>query len=379
MPGEVDESIAPAEGREVRLTIDVELQRRLEQLFASTGRTGSIAVIDVQTCDVLALVSWPVYDLNRFWRDYEKLEDDRENLPLVHRAVYYTCAPGSTVKPITALAGLGEGIINTSTEINCNGSNTRSRKGVPHCWIHKFNTGHGSLSVVPAVRHSCNIFFVETAHRMRGESLSKWFGFFGFGRRPGTGLPSERPGSAGPEGRPYVPSDAWFMSIGQGVADASCLQVANAMATIARSGRFLSPRICRDSGPRQEARILQLSEAHLKAVRRGMYDVINDPDGTAYKPWHRELPLDVEVCGKTGTAQVPPMRIDSNNNGRIDTEDRIVKKGDHAWFAGFAPYRMPRLAFAVVVEYSGSGGKYAAPVAKETLRWCRKMGYLETD
>lgn len=382
-PGVVAETVAARKGDDVRLSIDILLQRRLEQVFDGTGHTGAIVVLDVATGEILAMVSRPGYDLNEYWRRYRELSRDRRNLPLVPRAVSAAYAPGSTMKPITALAALGEGAINLNTLIHCDGSNPRSSQGIPHCWIHEYNVGHGSLNVVEALCHSCNVFFVEAAHRLGAASLSKWFRFFGFGASPNTGLPSEKGGGAGSEawmrshfGRGYVPSDAWFMAIGQGAVHGTCLQVCAAMGAIARDGVYISPRLFLTGGPAPLVRRLQLAESHLKAVRKGMYQVVNDSRGTAYKSWRTGPSLSVVVCGKTGTAEVPPMRVDSDGDGRVTSADRIVKEGAHAWFAGFAPYRHPRISFAVLVEYAGSGGKNAAPVAKETVRWCGRMGYL---
>jgi len=380
LPGEIDNTVQAMEGEDVYLTIDIKLQGHLENLFEKTGHTGAIVVIDVDTGEILAMVSWPVYNLNRYWKDYEMLSGDRCNLPLCPRAFASAYAPGSIVKPVTALAGLGEGVVDLEDLKFCNGSNPHSSKGIPHCWN---RSGHGNLQLVDAICHSCNIYFVEIGHEMGAASLSKWFRLFGFGSKPGTGLPSEKAGGAVSEnwlrshfGRGHVPSDAWLMSIGQGSLHATCLQVCSAMSVISRGGSYVSPKVLRNCGPGRENRTLQLAESHIEAVRRGMYMVVNDPLGTAYKAWRQGIPLDVEVCGKTGTAEVPPMRIDSNGDGVVNASDEIIKKGDHAWFAGFAPCSNPEIAFAVLLEYAGKGGANAAPVAKRTVRWCRRMGYL---
>jgi penicillin-binding protein 2 len=124
-------------------------------------------------------------------------------------------------------------------------------------------------------------------------------------------------------------------------------------------------------------RDLKLPADAVAAVQAGMYDVVNDPGGTANKfAFDPDLP---EICGKTGTAQTEPRRIDSNHNGRWDAGDPVVAAGDMVWFAGYAPRRNPRIAFAILMEYvsAGSGGSVCGPMAKQLVRVCRDKGYLQ--
>ena len=371
------EEVLPRDGSDVRLSIDIELQQRLTEVMKSHQHTGALVVLDVKTGDVLAMVSYPTYDLNTYRTDYPKLSRDVVGLPLLHRAVSACYAPGSTGKPITGLAAVGCGKITPHTLITCTGKNPHTRSGQPHCWIWRsYRSTHGEQDLVDALKHSCNSYFVEAAHRVGGPELTRWFGYFGFGQKPGTGLHEERSGTLGNEaylrrmhGRGFYPSDAWNMSIGQGIFAASVLQLANAHATIARDGVFLSPKLV--EGVRQARRELPLSAEALRAVREGMYKVVNESGGTAYKIFrHADLP--VEICGKTGTAQVPPMRADLDGDG----EKEIVRTGNHAWFAGFAPHNHPKIAFAILCEYAGSGGKNAGPVAADIIRVCSQMGYF---
>ena len=167
------------------------------------------------------------------------------------------------------------------------------------------------------------------------------------------------------------------MAIGQGAFTATPLQAAAAHATIARGGEYLSPILSLEGAPTQVRRKLPISPEDIQAVHEGLCQVISEPGGTAYRYWSGGLALDVVVCGKTGTAQAPPRRIDSNKNGRIDSEDQIVEEGDHSWFAGFAPRQKPKIALAVLLEYGGSGGKFAAPIGKQVVRICKEFGYLE--
>lgn len=444
-PGEISQQVAPTPGRDVKLTIDIELQRALTKLLVKKGVTGSIVVISVNNREILAMVSVPTYDLNTYRRNYNRLagivpklpdnptpQDRRKHtltaiaatrsrtyLPLLNRAVV-GFPPGSTVKPIVALAGLADGKISTASHLECTGKNTLARNGKPRCWIYraKFNYNtHGFLNVIDALKVSCNIFFVKVGNALGHKRLCHWLGKFGFGEAPYTGLPEERRGVIGSDEwlrtrprhpRRAAPSDTWYMSIGQGVFTASVLQVANAMATVAAGGEFISPLLIRRRidlplvesrwnfvkalAPEKREKIttmpkrlrydLGLSHEHVQAVHNGMYKVVNEGytegtgRGTAYRYW-REAgpPLRVKVCGKTGTAQAPPHKIDTNDDNRRDT---IVRKGSHAWFTGFGPAYDPKIAIAVIVEYAPEGGgACAAPVGKEVFRICEKMGYMK--
>jgi penicillin-binding protein 2 len=149
------------------------------------------------------------------------------------------------------------------------------------------------------------------------------------------------------------------MGIGQGPVSVTPLHVANAMGTIARGGELLSPRLLLTGGPEQIRRKLPIRPEHIDVVKRGMWKVVNEQGGTACK-YFQNTGLRVEVCGKTGTADEPS------------------REGDMGWFAGFAPYRDPQIAFAVVVEYvEGGGAANAAPIAVELVRLCEQLGYIQ--
>jgi penicillin-binding protein 2 len=385
-PGDVAEIVPPQDGRDVHLTIDIELQKGLTDLLRADGKSGAIVVIDIARGEILAMVSWPTFDLNTYRQQYARLVTDTANLPLHHRAVANGYPPGSTVKPLTGLVGLQEGLIRPNEELNCPGYVKLDANGnkILRCW---YRLGHGPLCIREAIKKSCTVFFPKLSDRIGTERLLDWFQRFGFNRKPGTGLPEENAGLLGTRDwlmrnrkRGFWPSDKWFMSVGQGIFSATPLQIANAHATLARRGVFLSPRIALEAVPLQQRRDLQLRSRDVDLVWGGMHDVVNDRNGgTAYKGWHLGEPLDVTVCGKTGTAQSWPLRIDSDEDGRITQNDQIVKEGDHAWFAGFGPYRAPQVAVSVIVEYAGSGGTHAAPVAKEVFRMLRQFGYVEGD
>jgi penicillin-binding protein 2 len=200
----------------------------------------------------------------------------------------------------------------------------------------------------------------------------------GFGTEPGTHLPEEVRGSVPRMG--LRPGDPMQWAIGQGSLDATPLQVANAMAAIAR-GEFLSPTILIEGGPPQVRRAIPLQRDQLAAVQKGMFQVVNIPHGTGYNVFRADASAGEKfpvVCGKTGTADAEPQRIDSNHNGRIDRGDQVVREGNMAWFAGYSSYIDPRIAFAVVVEYVKEHGSTAAgPIARELVHMCNRRGYVE--
>ncbi|MBN1941892.1 MAG: hypothetical protein JW849_01230 [Phycisphaerae bacterium] len=397
-PGEMSYQEPAVIGRDVHLTLDVELQAELQNLLGRTGCNGAIVILDVPSGDVLAAASRPGFDLNTYRANYNDLaglskrpdaNDPKKmvftpsalrakaNRPLLGRALAGVYPPGSTVKPFTGLAGLGAKVITPHTPIPCTGVNRHARNGKPRCWIYKMYHGqtHGSLALFGGLKNSCNIYFVEVGHRLGPQRLTDWFGLFGFGERPEMGLSANEQSAGMVKRSGFVPSDAWFMAIGQGFA-ATPLQVAAAHATVARDGLYLSPRLSLENAPKQVRRQLPVTPAEASVVQRGMHAVVHEQGGTAYKHWRNaEADLDVEICGKTGTATATPLKIDTDGDGKRDTPVPGAQ-GDHAWFAGFAPYRQPQIAFAVILEYEGSGGKNAGPVAKEALRLCQKYGYL---
>jgi len=380
---ELVEDVQARPGGDVHLTLDAELQEALAGSFVARHKkgTGAVVVLDVPSGEVLALVSIPTYDLNRYRSDFKELIRATTLLPLRHRAVTQTYAPGSTAKPVAEIA-LG-------TKFDCKGGymfeNVRDRW---RCWSARKGFGHGPQDVVEGLRHSCNVYFYHVGQSMGPHELCEWYRLFGFGALPGTGLPEERAGR--------VPSDEWMrrrtgdrralsigdarlMAIGQGAFSATPLQVANAMATIAREGRFLSPVLTLEGGPDRVRRYMPMSDRHVYAVHKGMRDVVHHPDGTAHKILMKLGlgSLGLEFCGKTGTATVPPQRVDSDGDGRITSRDRVVRTGDVAWFAGFAPYGNPQVAFAIMVEYvEGGGGANAGPVALDVVRTCKRLGYI---
>ena len=220
------------------------------------------------------------------------------------------------------------------------------------------------MALVEAIQQSCNVYFYNVGQTLTADRMVDWYRKFGLADRAGTGLPAERsavlPSSEWLRRHPG-PGAARHMAIGQGPVVVTPLHVANFMATIARKGKFLSPLLVYDGPVARVRRDLKLKADHLKAVTEGLDKVVNDPDGTAHEYFHDAGfgSLGVRVCGKTGTATAPPQRW----------HGMIVRRGDMAWFVGFAPRENPEIAFAVVVEYVTSGGSAnACPIARRVVQ-----------
>jgi len=373
-------------GRNVHLTVDIELQQRIEnhladcQLNPNCSAAASAVVIDVSTGDILALVSQPTFDLNRIRYDYREIEND-PNKPLINRAINKLYPPGSAIKPIILIAGLEAGKITSDEIISCPAQ--KAPKGWPSCWVIRYGRGHDDQwpnNARNAIKGSCNVYFSHLADRIEPLVLQRWLFDFGYGRRALsapkaiTETKYERNfrqaqgqiSNARPEGPilhfddvpPLKKSERRWFGIGQGNLRATPLQVANAFAAIARGGSYQPARLfLANRAPGHEQRNLNISPQTLEVVYDGMGAVVNEPGGTAYRQFTDTgfSEQGIKLYGKTGSTERPA----------------------NAWFAGFARDDTGRaIAVAVVVEGGHSGPKDAAPLAREIIRFCIEAGYI---
>jgi len=426
----LSEMIEAQDGRDAALTIDAELQRRLycilgeavDRIPESSG--GAIVVLDVPSREVLALISYPGYAPDVFDEKYATLRDDTVNLPLRFRAVANRYAPGSTIKPLACLTGLARGVIDLSSTETCTGYLFEEHRDRWRCWqVHGSSArkAHGPVDVVEALTGSCNVFMYRLGERIGVDGLCSAFDMIGVGRSSGIGLSEE---SWGINPTPSwlqthknlraTPGMARLYAIGQGELSMTPLQVANLMATYA-SGAYRDVTLV-DTEAEKPVWTLPGTPAMWHAVRRGMYGVVNDPQGTAYHQAHFEHDRYVLV-GKTGSATAHPWPtayratfVDAAGQERVEVvpagskSDAIMRferlypaaafdpdaievasqwprvppeSGDnhsHAWFGGYLQARTPggepdwsrepRIAFAALVEFGGSGGRTSGPLAK---------------
>ncbi len=413
-----EDRIEPVPGTDVHLTIDIKLQARIQAIMApesglmtlqswqhpgaeSEGRlgqrlNGSAVVLEVETGEVLAAVSMPPLSQRMIRDQPERIFGDHINRPYVNRVVSQPYQPGSTVKPLLFAAAVTAGKVGLEETITCKGYLDEGHPDRYRCWIYKrYMSMHGPLEGVEAIARSCNVFFYTLGRRMGSMRLIDWYGRYGLGRVSHCGLPEEVAGDlpdpdlAGEPGVVgFLPADAIFMGIGQGPIRWTPLQAAAAYATLIRNGAYLSPTFIRGDAcgnPRQE-RNLNLNPSAVNKAMAGLYDVVNESYGTGRYlrvGEKRELIFDFEdlrLSGKSGTAQAVPLRVDSDGDGRITGDDRIVRTGDHGWFIVLVQppgTHRPAYVVAVVVEYSGSGSIFAGPIANQIVHAMQVEGYID--
>ncbi len=345
-------------GFDITLAIDKKLQEKAEELLQH--RRGAVVAIDPNNGEVLCLVSKPDYDPRKFSgrvpaEIYYKLRDD-PGKPLFNRAIQSIYPPGSTWKMLVALAGLQEGVITEHTTFYCPGAMKFGNRS------YGCHGAHGLINLRRAIQHSCNVYFYNVALKLGIEKLSYYGKLFGFGERTHIDIPHENPG--------IMPTIEWLTKrykkrrwipkglivnygIGQGEISVTPLQMAVYTATLANSGTIYQPHVVKSVYNNilnrvmeidYESRKVDVKSKYFTIVRKGMYDVVNTPGGTAN---NAKIP-GVKVAGKTGTAQNP--------HGR-----------DHSWFISFAPFDKPKIAIAVIVENAGFGSTVAAPIARKLI------------
>ena len=458
----------PERGKDVKTSIDIELQQEVEELFEQVpmktrasaeteyvSMLGAAVVIDVPTGEVRVLASAPGFDPNQFEEQFSKLNDPRNlRVPLLNRATSAVREPGSTVKPIVGIAAAATGVRRPDDRFECIGYmvvNGKPLKSRGRCWVtsmfHKDicgpncqvfpcpNVAHhptgnaphptGYLTLADAVERSCNPYFETIADTLGPDVLSDWFDKFGLGRPTGIGLGEAwgripvMKSDKTPPGGPASYFWTWTAGIGQGPVGATPLQMANVAATIARGGVWLRPTLIAANSPaRPELKPgaptrldLGLPPDALRAVRDGMFRVVNSPAGSGSSARRKDL----AVAGKTGTAEAAQFLVDvidpltgkpaleeyKTKDGRVKTRNKkeplkFSNPGDinpeapwyrgtgteggkpnHSWFVGYAPAEDPQIAFAVLVEYGGAGGGAAGSVAAKIVQKCIEHGTLK--
>lgn len=382
---------APQRGTDISLFLDIELQKFADDALGENR--GSIVAVDVQTGGILALVSKPSFDGNLLVRgvsssEWEELHDPIET-PMFNRAIHGTYAPGSTIKPILALAGIAGEVTDWDREITDNGVYVPvGRRGNQQCrdwnWRPSDPGGQGVCDLNRAIYRSSNIYFCTIAEELGLEKISSFLKQFGLSRNETLDLPSASTG--------IVPSMEWLettsrigwnpgdtvnLGIGQGYLSVTPLQMATAALVIARRGNWIQPRlVMASSQPLEETYTSPRSIDTVEGVEPDDWDklhaameaVIHRGDqgfgnnGTAWA--HIGQTYKYPIAGKSGTSQVIAL-------GDVIEEDEDVDVPElhrnHAWFIAFSPVKNPLVAIAVLVEHGGSGSEVAAPIAKKVI------------
>lgn len=374
----------PLAGNDLYLTIDQRVQQAAEE--ALRGQRAAAVAIDPANGDIIAFVSTPGFDPNLFARgltrsEYLALTED-PNRPMYDRALRGVYPPGSTVKPLMALAALEYGIVLPSETRFCRGQ--WRMPNVRRPWRDWRPGGHGSVDMRKALATSCDVYFYDIANLMGIDRIHDYLYQFGLGQQTGIDIGGEREGILPstewkrrafkrPEAKMWYPGDTISVGIGQGYMTATPLQLAHATATLAMHGKRFKPRLVRAIRSAQTGEIRELPPVALPSAKAkdpeawevaigGMYDVMNAPYGTARAA---SVGAPYQVAGKSGTAQVFTVAA----NERMRKADELAEHlRDHALFVAFAPVEDPKLAVAVIIENAPGGGSgYAAPVARRIL------------
>jgi penicillin-binding protein 2 len=378
--------LPPKAGNNLVLTIDLTIQKELEEMMRGTPENpvaGSVVVMKVKTGEILALASKPSFDPNLFsagisrdnWK--QLLQEDMH--PLTNRIIDGQYPPGSTYKIVTAYAALEEKVIAPDQTIFCPGYFNFGR-GVYHCWK---KGGHGRVNIHQALVQSCDVFFYTVGSRVGIDNLARYAKMFGLG------MPSRIPLSGEKSG--LIPTTKWKLlarkqpwmlgetvsaAIGQGFNLVTPIQQARMISVVANGGNLYRPMLVKriESPENEVVREFQpellaangFNPQNLEIIRKALLGVVNEAGGTG----GRARLKDVLVSGKTGTSQV--VRLKSGDDAPKE-KDLPYKLRDHAWFVAFAPFEDAEVAVSIIVEHGGHGGSTAAPLAKKLIEVYHKL------
>jgi len=348
-------------GKPLRLTIDLDLQAVAE--LSMEGRKGAVVALDPRNGEILAMVSQPGYDPSKFTggirsRDWQELLANPDD-PLLNRAIQAQLAPGSTFKPIMALAALETGAIDDSFGVYCPGGASFYGRYF-RCHL---KGGHGAVDFHRGIVQSCDVFFYNVGNRLGIDRIAEYAQLVGLGRKTGVDLPQEAEG--------LVPSTQWkirstrqkwypgetiSVSIGQGALTVTPLQMVYAIGGLAMGGVWYTPHVVAEPGRHETPRRATLNPENVAKVVYGMYGVVNE-GGTGARAAVKGL----EICGKTGTAQLA-----SSEALKSMKPGEALK--DNAWFVGFAPREFPEIAVVALVEGGLHGSTASAPIARDIIK-----------
>ncbi|HUX81727.1 MAG TPA: penicillin-binding protein 2 [Halothiobacillus sp.] len=357
-------------GRDIHLSLDVPLQGIAAASLGSYS--GAVVAEDPRTGAIKAMVSRPSFDPNLFVdgisrKAYQALLNDPER-PLYDRAVTATYPPGSTIKPVMALAGLQYGLLDPDKKFFA--GPYFQIPGDKHHYRDWRKWGHGWVNLDQAITQSCDVYFYDLAYRMGIDRLHEFLTGFGLGEKTGIDLPGESTGlvpsrawKRKTKGQVWYPGETVIAGIGQGYMLSTVLQLAQTVSILAESGKRKRPWLVKNN-EFTEPPIQLKNPAFWQDVRHGMLDVVNSAHGTA-----RRIAAPYLIAGKTGTAQVFTVA----QNAQYHAKDLAKKLHDHAVFIGFAPYGDPKIAVAVLAEHGGSGSGTTAPMARRVMDYY--LGY----
>ena len=397
--------ISGTPGNNFRTTIDQEIQK-----FASASikdRSASVCVMDIFTGDIVAMVSNPTFDPNKFVhgiskKDWENLIKDKKK-PLVNKSMAGLYPPGSTIKPVVAFSALENDVVSPKFVVECRGHIEKYDRKY-HCWKEK---GHGFMNLRNAIKQSCDIYFYEVARLLGVDRLNFSANKFGLGKKVlGNIFENEKEGifpstkwKKEATGQNWYLGETFITGIGQGYIQTNPLQLTLMTAQLANGGHKIYPKIIYDPNQPSITNIKKIINDHLKSsknkegyiaraeeffnlriddyhplyknpenvkfVLNAMFRSTNEVYGTSYRS--RIDDPKYQFAGKTGTSQVKRI-TEKERELDLETSQIPYKDRDHAWFIAFGPYKDPRYAMTIFVEHGGSGSKAAAPLAKKLFK-----------
>lgn len=363
----------PLPGKDIRLTLDVQLQKAAEAALA--GRRGAVVALDPSNGDVLAMVSQPSFNPNLFvtgigFKAYVELRDSIDR-PLFNRVLRGLYPPGSTIKPAVAVAGLDSGVVTGATRVFDPGF--YQLPNYEHKYRNWNRTGDGWVNLEMAIMRSNDTYFYDLAHKLGVDRLGKYLGQFGIGQKvsldmfeESAGLMPSREWKRARYRQAWYPGETLILGIGQGYMQTTPLQLAQVTALLANQGKWYRPHLAKDIGGVAPVDPSPLPDIRLHDPRswqqasNGMQQVMHGARGTARKVGDTAV---YRIAGKSGTAQVVAIK----QGEKYDRSKVQERHRDHALFIGFAPAEKPQIAVAVMVENGESGSGVAAPVVKQVL------------
>lgn len=360
----------PISGTDLITTFDISLQKKALELMGD--EKGSIVAIDPNNGDVLAMVSTPTFDANKFIGGISRDEYEKyisKNSPLLNRAIQGSYPPASTFKPFVAMAALEGNYIDPYEKVIS--APHFQIKGSSRKFLDWKKWGHGKINMVESIEVSSDVYFYKLGYDMGVDYMHDFIKYFGFGAKTGIDIAGENSG--------LLPSTDWkiknkketwykgesvISAIGQGYNLATPIQMASSLATLVNGGTLYKPRINLNEEPIIISKV-NISKTNIDIVKKGMQEVLHGKKGTARAAIYGDGKIDFKMGGKTGTAQV----YSTHGVKDKETMDNMPKHlKDHAMFIGFAPFENPTIVISVVVENGESGSRIAAPIATELAK-----------
>jgi len=361
-------------GEDIKVSISKDLQ---EFCYNRLGdNSGSIVLLDVNSGEVLSMVSKPSFNSNDFIvgmsQDKWKNISNNELNPMFNRASLGTYPPGSIFKLIVSITAFNEKNFSPEKKYFCNGGYKFGNQ-IFHCWK---EGGHGFVNCEEAISMSCDCYFYELSLSLGIKKISETAKLFGLGEKylddifpSASGIIPNKQWKKSKFNSEWTKSDTIVASIGQGFSLSSPIQLAIMIARICTNGIQVKPKIIKDETTNKKFnKIAGLKENTYSYIKQGMFNTVNSINGTAYQS--RNIAPNYFMAGETATSQVRRITMSEREEGIKKNEDLPRKMRDHALFAGYFPHDRPRYAFSVIVEHGGSGSKTAAPIARDI---CKKL------